>query len=100
MTTVWLAGTASLLLPVSNLTILLATHRLHALGLDLGGYLALSWRPALAAVAATVLVTAVLFRRDLRRRYVVPAAPAVDESRCSGHAWRCVPCSGRRSCPG
>jgi arsenical pump membrane protein len=33
MTTVWLANTASLLLPVSNLTNLLALHRFSALGL-------------------------------------------------------------------
>jgi len=79
MTTVWLAGTASLLLPVSNLTNLLATHRLDALGIGLGGYLALSWRPALAAISGTVLVIAVLFRRDLRGRYVVPAAPGVED---------------------
>ena len=37
MTTVWLAGTASLLLPASNLTNVLATHRLDALGIGLGG---------------------------------------------------------------
>ncbi len=99
-TTVWLAGTASLLLPVSNLTNLLATHRMHALGIDLAGYLALSWRPALAAIAATVLVIAVLFRRDLRRRYQVPATPGWPTSRCSGPVWRSARCSGRRSCPG
>lgn len=87
MTTVWLAGTASVLLPVSNLTNLLALHRLHALGLDLGGYLALSWRPALAALLATVLVTALLFRRDLGRRYAVPPTPAVPDKPLF---WSCV----------
>ena len=86
-TTVWLAGTASLLLPVSNLTNLLATQRLHALGMGLGQYVELSWRPALAAIGATVLVTAVLFRRDLRRQYVVPAAPGVDDKPLF---WICV----------
>ena len=34
MTTVWLADTASMLLPVSNLTNLLALHRFQALGVD------------------------------------------------------------------
>ena len=42
ITTVWLAGTASLLLPVSNLTNLLSLHRFDELGIGLGGYLALS----------------------------------------------------------
>jgi len=46
-TTVWLAGTASLLLPVSNLTNLLALHRFDQLGLGLQDYVGLSWRPAI-----------------------------------------------------
>jgi arsenical pump membrane protein len=78
-TTVWLAGTASLLLPVSNLTNLLAMHRLEDLGLGLWDYVDLSWRPALAAIAATVVVLAVLFRRDLASRYVVPPTPGVPD---------------------
>ena len=44
-TTVWLAGTASLLLPVSNLTNLLALHRFDQLGLGAAGLR----RPELAA---------------------------------------------------
>jgi arsenical pump membrane protein len=87
ITTVWLAGTASLLLPVSNLTNLLALHRLDALGIDLGGYLALSWRPALAALLSTVVVITMLFRRDLARRYAVSAAPAVPDKPLF---WACV----------
>lgn len=55
-TTVWLAGTASLLPPVSNLTNLLALHRFAQLGLRV--YLGLSWRPAVAAVVITVAVLA------------------------------------------
>lgn len=78
-TTVWLAGTASLLLPVSNLTNLLALHRFDQLDLGLRDYLGLSWRPALAAIVITVAVLAVLFRRDLRRTYVVPATPGLDD---------------------
>lgn len=78
-TTVWLACTASLLLPVSNLTNLLALHRFAQLGLGLRAYLGLSWRPAAAAVVITVAVLALLFHRDLRRRYVVPATPAIDD---------------------
>ncbi len=69
MTTVWLANTASLLLPVSNLTNLLSLHRLQALGIGVSGYLRLTWLPALLAVLVTVLVLAVMFRHDLRGRY-------------------------------
>jgi arsenical pump membrane protein len=87
MTTVWLACTASLLLPVSNLTNLLALHRLDALGIDLHGYIALSWRPAVAALVTTVLVIAVLFRRDLASRYTVSATPAVPDKPLF---WVCV----------
>ncbi|TWS18258.1 arsenic transporter [Tsukamurella asaccharolytica] len=70
MTTVWLANTASLLLPVSNLTNLLAVYHLEG---GVRAYLALSWRPALAAIAVTVIVLWLLHRRDLRGRYAIPA---------------------------
>ena len=79
MTTVWLANTASLLLPVSNLTNLLALHQLGALGVDLRGFVTLTWAPWLAAVAVTVAVLAVTFRRDLRTSYVVPATPGIGD---------------------
>ncbi|NMD57185.1 MULTISPECIES: SLC13 family permease [Tsukamurella] len=69
MTTVWLANTASLLLPVSNLTNLLAVYHLDG---GVRAYLALSWRPALVAIAVTVVVLWLLHRRDLRGRYDVP----------------------------
>ncbi|MEV6271658.1 SLC13 family permease [Kribbella sp. NPDC051936] len=75
-TTVWLAGTASLLLPVSNLTNLLALHPFRRLDVS---YLSVSWRPAIAAIVITVAVLAVLFHRDLPRRYLVPPTPAVDD---------------------
>lgn len=76
MTTVWLANTASLLLPVSNLTNLLAVYHLDG---GVRAYLALSWRPALAAVAVTVVVLWLLHRRDLRGTYAVPdAEPPAD----------------------
>ena len=69
MTTVWLANTASLLLPVSNLTNLLSLHRMHELGVGIGGFVQLTWLPALAAVLVTVAVLALMFRRDLRGHY-------------------------------
>jgi arsenical pump membrane protein len=68
MTTVWLANTASLLLPVSNLTNLLALHRFSALGVGYSGYILLALWPALAAIAATVAVLAVIHLRDLNLR--------------------------------
>ncbi|SMH47017.1 arsenite efflux membrane protein ArsB [Rathayibacter oskolensis] len=67
MATVWLANCASLLLPVSNLTNLLAERRL---GVD--GPLAfasLTAAPALVAAAVPVLVLAVRYRRELAGRY-------------------------------
>lgn len=76
MTTVWLANTASLLLPVSNLTNLLALHRFSALGLGSPGYISLALWPALAAIGATVSVLAVLHLRDLGGRYRAEAPPA------------------------
>ena len=66
--TVWLAGTASLLLPVSNLTNLLAADRL-------GGTAAFVTRSApvwAVSVAVTLAVLALTSRRELRGRYVVP----------------------------
>ncbi len=75
MATVWLANTASLLLPVSNLTNLLALHQFHALGLDFTAYVSLMWRPALAAIVASVAVLALLHGRQLRGRYVVEPPP-------------------------
>ena len=72
LTTVWLANTASLLLPVSNLTNLLAQH---ALGFaDPARFAALMAVPALVAVAAPCLVIAVVFRRQLGTRYTPAAA--------------------------
>ena len=75
MATLWLANTGSLLLPVSNLTNLLALHRLDALGVGHSGYLRTAWAPALAAIVATVLVLAVRHRRALTGRYDAPSAP-------------------------
>ena len=69
LTAVWLANTASLILPVSNLTNLLAAGRLRAAG---ESFTALLWAPALAVWAVTVVVLALVFRARLRGRYQVP----------------------------
>ncbi|CCE74996.1 SLC13 family permease [Clavibacter nebraskensis] len=75
LTTVWLANTASLLLPVSNLTNLLAEHELGGLGP--AGFAALTVAPALVAIAVPVLAILVIHREDLFTRYEVgpPTAP-------------------------
>jgi arsenical pump membrane protein len=76
VTAVWLANTASLLLPVSNLTNLLAQS-----GPVLGGahYVALAAVPALVAVVVPVAILAVVYRRALAHRYVPsPGAPVAD----------------------
>lgn len=76
VTTLWLCATGSLLLPVSNLTNLLAADRI---GGGVRGYVALSWAPALVAVAVTLVAAAVLHRRDLGTRYEVPPPHAVTD---------------------
>ncbi|GGB41793.1 arsenic transporter [Flexivirga endophytica] len=73
-TTVWLANTASLLLPVSNLSNLLALHQFEQWG-GLSAYLRVAWAPALVAMAATVVVIAVLHHRQLGGHYRVPPMP-------------------------
>jgi arsenical pump membrane protein len=77
LTTLWLANTASLLLPVSNLTNLLALHHFEALGLGHQGYLRLAAAPAAVAVIGTVAVLYVLHRRELggQFRAEAPADP-------------------------
>jgi Na+/H+ antiporter NhaD/arsenite permease-like protein len=65
--TVWLANTASLLLPISNLTNLLAQHSLG--GISPSGFAALMWAPSLAAVLVPLVFIALVFRRDLSKRY-------------------------------
>ena len=66
LTTVWLANTGSLLLPVSNLTNLLAEQ---SLGLDPGAFAALMLWPAIVAIVVPCVVIAVVFRRSLGVRY-------------------------------
>lgn len=75
-TTVWLANTASLLLPVSNLSNLLALHEFSRWG-GLSAYLRAAWAPALTAMVVTTVIIAVLHRRELRGGYVIPEVPGV-----------------------
>lgn len=78
LTTVWLANTASLFLPVSNLTNLLAQERL---GLGPAGFLGLLWAPALVGVLVPLVFLLTHFRRDLRGRYWAPQPPRVVDKR-------------------
>jgi Na+/H+ antiporter NhaD/arsenite permease-like protein len=77
LTTVWLANTGSLFLPVSNLTNLLAEHRLDGVGAF--GFAALSIVPALVAAAVPVGVLAIVYRRELGRSYEVAAGRPVGD---------------------
>jgi len=77
LTTVWLANTASLLLPVSNLTNLLAQHALG--GISPPQFALLMWAPALVAIAVPTLVLFIIYRRQLLLRYTAVASePASD----------------------
>lgn len=84
-TAVWLANTGSLLLPVSNLTNLLAmswlhTGRLQASGAGtVTGFAGLMWPAAVAALVITVATLAVIFRRSLRGTYQLPAWDRVED---------------------
>jgi arsenical pump membrane protein len=77
LTTLWIANTGSLLLPVSNLTNLLAVHRFEDLGAGHGDYVRTAALPALTAIVATLVLIALLQRRSLRGTYAVdpPADP-------------------------
>lgn len=73
---VWLANGASLLLPVANLSNLLATERLQLGLIDFAAHFAL---PQLAVLTVMVGVLAVRYRASLRGTYPVPTAlPGVD----------------------
>ncbi|MDJ0377462.1 SLC13 family permease [Cryobacterium sp. PH31-L1] len=67
LTTIWLANTASLLLPISNLTNLLAQHQLG--GVAPAEYAGLIALPALVAILVPLAFVAIVFRRDLGRRF-------------------------------
>ncbi|BDZ46090.1 arsenic transporter [Naasia aerilata] len=77
LTTVWLANTASLLLPVSNLTNLLAAGLLPGNGsLAFASRTALPWA---VCVAVPLLVLLVVYRRQLTQRYEPAYAPPPED---------------------
>lgn len=75
LTVLALANTASLLLPVSNLTNLLAAHRYARLEPGTS-YTATMWLPALVVIAVTVLYLLMAHHRDLRGTFEASAPTA------------------------
>lgn len=74
LATVWLANTASLFLPVSNLTNLIAAD---TFGPHPGDFISALWAPALTAVVITVAALSIIYRRSLTGRYTVTAPAEV-----------------------
>lgn len=70
---IWLANSASLLLPVSNLTNLMAHQRLG------GAYLAMTWLPQLGVLAVTLLVLGLRWGRRVRGRYAPPPTEPITD---------------------
>ncbi|MFC7430204.1 MULTISPECIES: SLC13 family permease [unclassified Agrococcus] len=66
LTTVWIANTGSLLLPVSNLTNLLAQH---SLGLPPAAFAALMAPAAIVGIVVPAVVVAIAHRRSLAARF-------------------------------
>jgi arsenical pump membrane protein len=80
MVTVWLANTASLLLPVSNLTNVLAMRRLH---LTPHEFFTRMWLPTIVSIVLTVLLLGLRYHRDLRGTYEEPTHPGSPTDCCS-----------------
>lgn len=74
LTTVWLANSASMLLPVSNLSNLLAQQRLGLLAVE---FVALTWAPAVVGVVVPTAMLALVFRRRFAGGYSRPATGEV-----------------------
>jgi arsenical pump membrane protein len=77
LTTVWLANTASLLLPVSNLTNLLAQHELD--GMSPLSFAALMAAPAVVAIIVPCVVLFLVYRRSLLARFEPADSEPVDD---------------------
>ena len=73
--TVWLANTASLVLPVSNLTNLLAVERLGVA--HSATFLALLGPSALCAIVVPVLILVVVFRTSLTGGFALASPPVI-----------------------
>ncbi|SDY71152.1 SLC13 family permease [Herbiconiux ginsengi] len=73
---VWLANTASLFLPVSNLTNLLAAE---SFGGSAAGFIAAAWAPAVVGVVLSAGILSLVFRRSLRGRFVAPERTEISD---------------------
>ena len=73
LATTYVANTASLLLPVSNLTNLIVWNRFHIPFWSFAAAMAL---PALAAIAVNLLLFLWLFRRDIPHHFILQPAVA------------------------
>uniref|UniRef100_UPI001C5E9B5C SLC13 family permease n=1 Tax=Nonomuraea rhizosphaerae TaxID=2665663 RepID=UPI001C5E9B5C len=91
MTTIWLANTASLLLPVSNLTNLLGMDKIQ---LDAQQFAARMWVPQIVAILVTMAFLWVYYWRRGRRldlRYTPPALePIADRVLFAAAAAGCL----------
>ncbi|RFA17252.1 arsenic transporter [Subtercola boreus] len=87
LATVWLANTASLLLPISNLTNLLAATKIASVApagssVDIAspfGFASIVWAPALVGIIVPVVLLTLLFRRQLHGTYRVPERASIDD---------------------
>nr|WP_227993131.1 SLC13 family permease [Pseudactinotalea sp. HY160] len=93
LVTVWLANTGSMLLPVSNLTNLLASGPPEELAV--GEFVALTSVPAMVAIVLLTAIIAVVFRRELRGGFGAVGGPGASTTACcsSGPPWWSRPCS-------
>ncbi|WP_231618768.1 SLC13 family permease [Nonomuraea sp. SBT364] len=91
MTTIWFANTASLLFPVSNLTNLLAMHRIELSSLEFAAHM---WAPQAVAILVTMaFLWAFFWRRGRRRdlRYTPPLLePVADRALFGAASVACV----------
>ncbi|MFF1572348.1 SLC13 family permease [Leifsonia sp. NPDC058292] len=77
LTTVWLANTASLLLPVSNLTNLLAQHAMGSpTPLE---FAAMTAAPAAVAIVVPAVAVFLIFRTSLTQRYTPEARDPIED---------------------
>jgi Na+/H+ antiporter NhaD/arsenite permease-like protein len=73
---VWLSNTASLFLPVSNVTNLLAADSFAG---GTAGFIAAALAPAVVGVVLSALILSIVFRRSLRGRFHLPEPTRVDD---------------------
>lgn len=81
MACIWLANGASMLLPVSNLTNLMAAQHLGTAQhpASAAGFAALTWPAQLTLMLTLVALLWVLFARDLRGRFAAPVPVQVTD---------------------